>query len=354
MDKLIDAFWRGQATAEERLLLLEKLRQLEANEQSWLSNAILESLTEEETFSGNEEWFAAMQAKLHEQVGIAMPVADRKTRLFNLPVLKWAAAAAVLVTITLTVYYTSRKTTGGENGKIAEAVVPVRYKQYNATTTPKTVLMPDSSEILLQPGSAVSYYADYGEKARQIVLDRGAAAFSVHKNKQKPFSVLAKGIRTTALGTIFNVRIEDTSTVKVKLIEGVVLVDATDPSSKYQDRQTLSPGQEITINVLNGVHTLTATQSLPAVRVPARTGNKSKPVAEEGLSFTQQSLTAVFDRLMKHYNVNIQFDIQQMNNRWFTGSFESTDQLDQILSTICQMNDLIFSWQNNSWVISEK
>lgn len=354
MDKLINAFWRGQATAEERLLLLEKLRQLEANEQSWLSDAILESLTEEETFSGNEEWFAAMQVKLHEQVGITMPVADRKSRLYNLPVLKWAAAVAVLVTITLTVYYTSRKTIGGEVDKIAEAVVPVRYEQYNATTVLKTVLMPDSSEVLLEPGAAVSYYADYGESARQIVLDQGGARFRVRKNKQKPFSVLANGVRTTALGTTFTVSIADASTVKVKLIEGVVRVDATDSSSKYQDRQTLRPGQEITINVLNGVHTLTAAQSLPAVRVPATTGNKSKPVAVEGLSFTQQSLTAVFDRLMKHYNVKIQFDIQQMNNRWFTGSFESTDQLDQILSTICQMNELMFSWQNNSWVISEK
>ncbi|MBP7557244.1 MAG: FecR domain-containing protein [Chitinophagaceae bacterium] len=354
MDKLIDAFWRGQATAEERLLLLEKLRQLESNEQSWLSNAILESLTEEETFSGNEDWFAAMQAKLHEQAGIMKPVANRKTKLLSLPVLKWAAAVAVLVTTTLTVYYTSRKTTGGETDQIAEAVVPVRYEQYNATTTLKTVLMPDSSEVLLEPGAAVSYYSDYGESARQIVLDRGSAGFSVRKNRQRPFSVSAQGVRTTALGTTFNVRIADAHTVKVKLIEGVVVVDGADASSKYQDRQTLRPGQEIAINVHSGVHTLTDKPSLPVVREPASTGKKSKPVEEEGLSFTQQSLTTVFDRLVKQYNVKIQFDIQQMNNRWFTGSFESTDQLDQILSTICQMNDLIFSWQNNSWVISEK
>lgn len=354
MDKLIDAFWRGQATVEERLLLLEKLRQLEADEQSWLSNAILESLTEEETFSGNEEWFTAMQAKLHQQVGIMMPVADRKTKLFSLPVLKWAAAVAVLVTVTLAVYYTNRETTGKEPEQIAETVTPVRYEQYNRTTAGKMVLMPDSSEVLLEPGAAISYYSDYGESVRQIILGQGTARFSVRKNKQKPFSVSAQGVRTTALGTTFNVSITDTSTVKVKLIEGVVLVDGSDPSSRYQDRQTLRPGQEITINVLNGVHTLTAMQSSPAVRVAKATGNKPKPVTDEGLSFTQQSLTAVFDRLMKHYNVKIQFDIQQMNNRWFTGSFESTDQLDQILSTICQMNDLIFSWQNNSWVISEK
>ena len=74
---------------------------------------------------------------------------------------------------------------------------------------------------------AESEYSQWSfENNKRIVYLSGEAFFDVAKDKAKPFSVITKGISTTALGTSFNVKAyADDPLVKVLLMTGKVGVE---------------------------------------------------------------------------------------------------------------------------------
>lgn len=83
------------------------------------------------------------------------------------------------------------------------------------------VELSDGSTIDIGPGSKleVTYLPD----SRKVSLTGGEALFSVAHDKTRPFSVMARGGRITALGTRFNVH-DGPDTVTVSVLEGRVEV----------------------------------------------------------------------------------------------------------------------------------
>jgi transmembrane sensor len=73
-------------------------------------------------------------------------------------------------------------------------------------------------------------------KVRQIVLDRGEAAFTVAKDARRPFDVLAADTTVRATGTMFTVRLREQAQVDVLVAEGHVAID---PASEAPDINVL-------------------------------------------------------------------------------------------------------------------
>jgi transmembrane sensor len=103
------------------------------------------------------------------------------------------------------------------------------------------VALPDSSVATLDTDSQIS--VAYTSRERAIYLLKGQALFDVAHDKAVPFQVYAKGQRITAVGTIFNVRIEGEQ-VKVSMVEGSVRVRTVPPLG--ENRTT--PIKELTLN----------------------------------------------------------------------------------------------------------
>jgi transmembrane sensor len=83
------------------------------------------------------------------------------------------------------------------------------------------LLLPDGSKVTLNTGSAI--HADYTGHDRRVILVRGEAFFDVAKDTSRPFIVSAGSRQVIAVGTAFDVRLQD-SRVKVTLVEGKVRV----------------------------------------------------------------------------------------------------------------------------------
>ncbi|MFT4090770.1 MAG: FecR domain-containing protein [Asticcacaulis sp.] len=73
-----------------------------------------------------------------------------------------------------------------------------------ATAQTRTVNLPDGSQAVLAPDSALKIA--YGDGRREVRLLRGQAWFDVQPDPQRPFEVRSGKARTTVLGTAFNVR----------------------------------------------------------------------------------------------------------------------------------------------------
>ena len=89
-----------------------------------------------------------------------------------------------------------------------------------------TVTLPDGSQVTLNTDTVVRTSAD--EDRRLVYLDKGQAFFKVAKDSRHPFVVTAAGRTVTALGTAFDVRV-DNGELKVVLVEGKVRVEAAKP-----------------------------------------------------------------------------------------------------------------------------
>jgi len=83
------------------------------------------------------------------------------------------------------------------------------------------VTLPDGSKITLNTDTVVHTRADHDR--RLVYLDKGQAFFRVAKDRRHPFVVTAGGRTVTALGTAFDVRLEN-GALKVVLVEGKVRV----------------------------------------------------------------------------------------------------------------------------------
>lgn len=89
-----------------------------------------------------------------------------------------------------------------------------------------TIHLPDSSILVLNTNSLVN--VTYSQKARIIELQRGELHIEVAHNKSRPLRVFAAGKIIQAVGTAFNVQVNDTL-VELIVTDGKVLVDSQNP-----------------------------------------------------------------------------------------------------------------------------
>lgn len=116
-----------------------------------------------------------------------------------------AAAAA------LAVGYLTWWRTAHYSGEVATAIGALRVLH-----------LPDGSTVTLNTDSVVA--AAFTPAERRVRLERGEAHFNVARNPDRPFIVDASGVSVRAVGTAFNVRLEDRA-VEILVTAGKVRVD---------------------------------------------------------------------------------------------------------------------------------
>lgn len=126
------------------------------------------------------------------------------------------------------------------------ALAPDQGEFVTAKGERRTIRLADGSTLTLNTDSAIRVGFTPGR--RLIRLVRGQALFEVAKNPHRPFVVQAADQQVTALGTIFEVRL-DADRMKVTLVEGKVVVDAVHdrPGSDaaIMVPTILAPGEEL-------------------------------------------------------------------------------------------------------------
>lgn len=110
-----------------------------------------------------------------------------------------------------------------------------------------TVTLEDGSVATLNTNSRVQIA--YSEGERRVRLIKGQAMFEVAKNPHRPFVVFAGDRRIVALGTAFDVRLDD-DRVEVTLVEGRVAVETAASTvapglAPAKGRTELEPGEQL-------------------------------------------------------------------------------------------------------------
>lgn len=127
------------------------------------------------------------------------------------------------------------------NGEIQYKAVKgggaIHTEAFNTMSTPRggqyQLLLPDGSKVWLNSESSITYPVVFTKQERKVKIT-GEAYFEVAKDKTKPFRVVTSDMVVEVLGTHFNVKAyADDGPTKTSLLEGSVKID----------KQILKPGE---------------------------------------------------------------------------------------------------------------
>jgi ferric-dicitrate binding protein FerR (iron transport regulator) len=212
---------------------------------------------------------------------------------------RWGAAAVVLIVVTsiLAEWQFSTKTIEAPHGKMAY------------------VILPDSSRVTLNAGSVIKH-REFGFKRDRVVKLKGEALFDVMPGEVE-FKVIAGENTVRVMGTRFNV-FHRNNILEVKCLTGEVevnidnmMVESLGPGSGI----SYSPKQAIVKNL-----TVDPLQDIAWTRGE--------------FYFTQTPVNLVFDELQRQFNVKIDIQGFDSQNRLYSGYF-TNENITTALDLVC-------------------
>jgi transmembrane sensor len=217
------------------------------------------------------------------------------------------------------------------------------YAETAVTEVGQTRLMelPDGSHIRLNTDSAVD--VTYSKDERHITLRRGEALFTVAKNRQRPFVVLAEGVDVRAVGTAFNVRLRSEA-VEVLVTEGKVSVaqelaasaNASISISRYSAAvengaglSFVSAGERLTVPTKvaagDGASTQPAPLVLTSVVVPSSEVDRVLAWRDQRLVFDGTPLADIVAEFNRYNRRKLVLTDRELGKRRFAGTFQASE-----------------------------
>jgi len=193
------------------------------------------------------------------------------------------------------------------------------------TNEHQKVTLPDGSTVILNKHSSITYPKIFG-KERNVIL-KGEGYFDIKHDEHKSFTVYTGKIKTTVLGTAFNINAYDEAkNIKVTVTRGKVSV---------LEQETLlgvlTANQQIIFQVLEGKD-----QKAKVAKVDAKAFVQWQ---ENDFFFDEVSMEEAIQILSAKFNVPITFTNNGAKKCRFTATFLKGESLDEILKVICSFNN---------------
>lgn len=185
--------------------------------------------------------------------------------------------------------------------------------------------LPDGSVVRLKEESELEIFFKNGQFTREVCLT-GEAFFDIQRDPQKQFVVRTGDIKTTVLGTAFNIRTTGPET-EVIVTRGVVVV-----SEKNKTYGKLTAREQM--NIKKQVATL---QILSADDISA--------IAPDLLllTFEEATLAEVLQRVGEKFDTKITLENQALAQCRVSASFTNGESLEDILELICLMRHATYT-----------
>lgn len=195
--------------------------------------------------------------------------------------------------------------------------------------------LPDGTRVQLNSGTTFSYPTRFNGSERFVKLS-GEGYFEVSHNPAKPFKVQSAGQVLTVLGTHFNVQAYENEPIETALLEGKVLVQATNSKGSA----ILSPNQlakftngKFNLKNVNGQDYIGWTKNL--------------------FVFNDLTLGQIFKHLERWYNVDIDYPAS-ISEEQFMMEIPKDRKLSEILDAISAVGALSFKIQGRRITVTKR
>ena len=209
---------------------------------------------------------------------------------------------------------------------------------YLNLTTPRgkdfLLVLADGTKVWINAESTLRYPVAFRGKERRVEL-KGEACFEVAKDEEHPFIVRADGMDTRVLGTKFNVRSYKTEDRHVTLVQGKVQVTNMNSYKSVM----LQPGQDLT-------YTETGEEKISNVNIATYTA-----WTEGMFYFDDAPLEEIMSFLGRWYNVNIDFEQQELYNIRLNFCANRNTHLEEALELLNKLQKVHIDYQNETITI---
>lgn len=266
---------------------------------------------------------------------------SHKLKIIQLAKYVSAASIVMLVGAALWLSYSSNKQRvqqqhlQASNPVIRQTInsKPIWKTVVNNQETVKTVRLPDSSLATVYPKSQIKFENEFKGPLRTVYLN-GKARFKVRKNPNRPFSVYAGGLKTTALGTSFTINtLARKHFVTVKLHTGKIKVTQVNANK--------APAY---ISTVGTVLLYDSAQQLSKIIKATERGTlPSTFLSRKGSLITMKNipLRKVIGLLNEAYGLRINAAEKDIKQITYTGQVDiQKEDAGQVLSDICLINNM--------------
>lgn len=194
----------------------------------------------------------------------------------------------------------------------------VEFAQQVYVTNPgerREVNLPDSTRIIIAPGSSLTVAEGYGTSDRTVTLE-GEAWFDVRHDASRPFRVHAAGTVTEDLGTEFSVRARAGEAVRVVLVTGRASF-ARESAARAVE---LAPGEVAQLGAADASPVITRGEDVAGL-VSWREGR---------LEFVDARLSEVLAELGRWYALEFRVEDSTLASRRLTHTFATGDLTDAL------------------------
>lgn len=204
--------------------------------------------------------------------------------------------------------------------------------QQTTTTYTRYLLLPDGSKVVVHANSKVEYPKQFSGNTREVILI-GEAYFDIHHDPSKPFIIHTGKLKTTVLGTAFNIKAYPNATnITITVTRGKVRVE--------DDKKTLdvlTPDKQLVYNL------------------PASTTQKQSVIAAETVKWTKEnmefesvSFENIAAQISKRYQTTILFTNEDIKKCPVTASFSGMETLDEVISFLCLARNATYTKKHDN------
>ena len=223
------------------------------------------------------------------------------------------AAACLILAFTGSLYLFLSTAQKSKSASVAEAASRVPNAAYT-----RYLSLPDGSSVVLHAGSKLLYPSEFGKDTREVTL-QGEAYFDITHNVSKPFIIHTGKVKTTVLGTAFNIKADDKQVV-VSVTRGAVKVE-----NELNVLAVLTPNQQVLYSVPEAK---TDRQTVDAVHIVT-------DWTKEDMVFNGISFEDIAGLLSKRYATPIIFKNEGLKKCKIRASFSGTEKLEQVCNVLC-------------------
>ena len=244
----------------------------------------------------------------------------------------WTRAAAILLLVlSAGLFYFYLKGSGSVDKN--EITTPVSVNQLTRSSH-SLVKLPDGSSVLLNNNSKLDY-TGFTKNNREMILS-GEAYFDIAKDKMHPFVIHTGKLQTTVLGTSFNIRAyPEENDVTVTVTRGKVEIEM-----ENKKLGIITPNQQISFNKQNGS---TIQQQVLADSILVW---KQNDLVFDNTDFEEAAVI-----ISNRFNVAVTFENERLKNCRFTASFLNENNIDQVLTVLCDVNNAAYEKKNETIII---
>jgi len=247
--------------------------------------------------------------------------------------LYWTGWAAAILMLCFAVSFFYRR----NDTSLAKSMNTIADVKIVSGAEHRKVKLPDGSTVILNENSYIEYPKHFTGASRQVIL-KGEGYFDIKHDSKHTFIVHTGRIKTTVLGTAFNIKAIEGKPVVVTVTRGKVSV-----ADENKVLAMLIPDQQVVFS-----------QQYKKVTVAKVRAEETVAWQKNDLFFEDTTMEEAAATLSQKFNVKITFENNEGKNCRFTASFLKAQSLEEVIQVITAFNEASYTVKPGEIVIAGK